>query len=103
MTTLLAAHDNSLDPTPWWVKAIYRLGVPAATAIFLVWFLTSRVSADLETLQAMTQTHVDAMNADRMELRFYLRQILAATTATCVNAARDETQRLRCLPKPTSD
>jgi hypothetical protein len=82
---------------PWWVQATYRLGVPAALAIFLVWFLTSRLGADLASVHAMVQTHVEAAQADRAELRFYLRQMVVAMQATCVNAAHDASERRRCL------
>jgi hypothetical protein len=76
---------------PWWLDAIYRIGVPAALALFLVWFLTQKVSGQLDTVTSALQTHATVQERERSEMKFYLRAI-------CVNVAADDRQRAACNP-----
>lgn len=82
--TVNGDREQEVSGTPWWVYAIYRVGVPAALSIFLVWFVTRGISADL-----------NAMREEHQDMRFYLQGI-------CINTAPDiERARERCiLPSP---
>ena len=67
---------------PWWVDAVVKLGVPAAIALFLVWWLTSSVAASLSTIKDRLDRHVSSSD-------FYQHQI-------CRNTARTEAERQAC-------
>lgn len=69
-----------------WVQAVYKLGVPSAIAVALVWFLMSTVST---ALASVSQT----LNRHQIESQFYLRGI-------CLNTAHDEAERANCGPAP---
>jgi TctA family transporter len=66
-----------------WIAAAAKFGVPSVIAVFLIWWLTSVVSASLTSIQSTLGDHVTTSN-------FYLRQV-------CINTAKDETQRTSCL------
>lgn len=70
---------------PWWIAAIYKLGVTSAIAAFLIWWLTSQVSANLASIQQRLDQHVTSTD-------IYLHAI-------CVNTAKTEVERASC-PTP---
>mgnify|MGYP001559873781 FL=1 len=72
---------------PWWVRALYVLGVPAAIAIFLIYFVTSAVSSELAGLRADVRMHM----RDQSLLVYYLE-------ALCRNTAETDTERTACEP-----
>lgn len=104
-------HMNSIvtapppqSPTPWWMQAVERFGVPAAFAGYLIWQLVGGQATLLkninETLLAQkgavanvavvtTKTAIDA-EAARIRLEGYLRLV-------CVNTARTSADRNTCL------
>lgn len=43
---------------PWWITAVYRLGVPSAIAAFLLWYLVSNVSANIAAIRQDVRDHV---------------------------------------------
>ena len=67
---------RELDLVDW----VGKVGVPAAIALFLVWFLTHGIGAD-----------ISAMRSEHQELRIYLRAI-------CFNTSTTEAQRANCVP-----
>ncbi len=68
---------------PMWLKVVYRLGVPAGIALFLVWFVTLGFAADIRTVK-------EALTKHSAEQRFYLRAI-------CINTAQTDAQRALCI------
>lgn len=70
------------DDGPWWITAVYRLGVPSAIAAFLLWYLVSNVSANISAIRQDVRDHVT-------ESAIYLRAI-------CLNTAKDEGERESC-------
>lgn len=69
---------------PWWVRATYMLGVPAAIAVFLIYFVTSVLSGEIRGLRDDVRTHM----REQSVLIFYLQAI-------CRNGATDAA---RCEP-----
>lgn len=64
------------DEGPWWIAAVYRLGVPSAIAAFLLWYLVSNVSANIAAIRQDVRDHVT-------ESAVYL-------SAICLNTAKDD-------------
>lgn len=88
---------------PWWIDAIYKIGVPSAIALYLVYSLTAAMPtrADIVTLSDQRKAeiaaiadslrmHVAATNNDLSDIKHIL-------VASCVNQAATDVQRLRCL------
>lgn len=107
----MANEYNGRDPMaglPWWVKAIVVIvgvvGVPSAISLGLVWSdrteLRTTVNANATVLGGLT---IAAGVHDRsMNRQFETAAGLAAETnrilsATCVNAAKSDEQRDRCV------
>lgn len=79
-------------------RAMDRWGAPTVLLVFVCvgfWLLYTGKLDDLMQAQAATQrsieAHVNQMNVDRTEWRFYLR-------ALCVNSADSEAERANCVP-----
>jgi hypothetical protein len=66
-----------------WGRLANKYGVPAAIALFLVWWLASGVSADIRDLKTALGIHTSETN-------FYLRQV-------CLNTSQTENQRAACI------
>lgn len=85
---------------PWWMKAIYQVGVPSAIAIYLVYNLVSNMplkaevpsKADMATISESLRIHVTSTSTDLQEVKRIL-------LATCLNQATKDVQRLQCLGK----
>lgn len=76
--------------TPIWVRILYRYGIPGGIALFLVWFVTSGLTAKLEKNQETLETHVKEQGALMKEQGYLLQQI-------CVNTATSDSQRALCF------
>ena len=104
-------RDTDNSGMPWWVRAIAYVGVPAAIACFLVWFLVARVDGWQRNADTKLDTHIAAtvVLADSVRsitlalteierehresskrLERYLRQL-------CVSGAKDREERNQCL------
>ncbi len=91
-----ASHENRrlaiADPTiPWYISIVYKLGVPSAIAIYLVWRLTSGLptSTDVAQVKTLLDTHVTATESKLVEMQMLLRAI-------CYNTAPDERYARGC-------
>lgn len=79
----MALEEEINGDLPTWAKVIYRYGLAAAIAGFLVWFVTQGLSDDVRATRDMLREHI-------AEQRFYLRAI-------CVNTSQTEIQRAQCV------
>ena len=103
------ANGNGTTPDimnglPWWVKAIVIVGVPSAISLGLVWSDRAQLTASVEANQGMlTEMRVTDAAHDVSMLRHFevLSQQAVETnrilTASCVNSAKTEYERNRCL------
>lgn len=99
--------ENGRDPMaglPWWVRAIIIVGVPSAIALGLVWSDRTQLSnAVTDNNIRLRELKTDATAHDaRVLTRFDVLERAANETnrilmANCVNNARDETARERCV------
>lgn len=97
-------NGDPLSGLPWWVKAIVIVGVPSAIALGLVWSnQTQLATKTYENNTYLRQIIAEEREHDgRVLLRF---QQLAEQTgetnrilmANCVNNARTEDARDRCV------
>lgn len=77
---------------PWYVKAVSYYGVPAAIAVYLVWYLTTAMptKAEVMVLGDQLKVHVSTTSSDLSDIKRIL-------MVTCVNAAATDTKRMQCL------
>lgn len=98
---------NGRDPMagqPWWIKAIFFIGVPSAIALGLVWSdrvqlsQTVRLNGDLlRTIQAEAREHDLRVVAKFQELASQSYETNRILMATCVNEAKTQESRERCV------
>lgn len=84
--------------TPWWVKAIVQVGVPAATAMFLVWYITLGPAGDKTEAHATTATteairislvrHMEHTEQLHNTMQEYMRVNTLLMRQLCVTAAK---------------
>jgi hypothetical protein len=58
-------------PITEWANVVYKLGLPVVLVLWLVWFMTSGIAADL---RGMNKDHAD-IRADHQIIGIYLRAI----------------------------
>ena len=78
-------NGNGLAGAPWQVRLVSAVGVPAAIACYLIWFLTSSV--------------LGAINQHSAEHRAELRTLTAVIQQLCVNTAPSDEARAGCVPR----
>lgn len=85
---------------PWWVSAIYKVGVPTAIACYLVWILAGKVQTDLEatqnqmtSMQALMASHI-ATQERNLKVN---EDILKAMRKICVNTSDTKADRDECV------
>lgn len=78
--------------TPWYVKAISLVGVPAAIAFYLIYYLTTTAptKAEMITIGDSLKVHVSSTQSDLTDIKRIL-------LASCVNAGHTDVERLKCL------
>jgi len=79
---------------PWLVQAIYKVGVPSAIAIFLIWVLVTRIDGEITEIKENLRLHaVDSSyiikNTSNMQ------QVLQRI---CVNTSKTTEERNACFP-----
>ena len=100
-------NGNGRDPMsgfPWWVKAVVVVGVPSAIALGLVWSdraqLSDAVYYNKAVLSGMvvTDTAHDLRVTEKFnELSRQTQETNRILMAGCVNDAKTENERNRCL------
>lgn len=81
-------------------KGIYTFGVPAAIAIFLVYFVTSRVDQSLDMMQKNLDSHVSESNQlieTDEQIKFQLQSVTQILLSICVNTAKSSNERNACF------
>ena len=83
-----------------WSKVVSIYGVPAVVALFLVWFVTTKVDGSLNRIETFQQAHsIDMQYSikanEELKSQFYITNKLLQQI--CVNQARTEDQRNRCF------
>ncbi len=79
---------------PWWVKAIYVVGVPSAIALFLVWKVAIGFP---EALQAHAAAAAEGLRQHAATAEAGHEAAMRLTTVMCVNAADTDIERRYCL------
>ena len=121
MTTPRSSELANAQDVPWYVRFISQVGVPAAIAVGLTFFLTSVLSRDmhetrstqelmLRAEEAMATTHLQLLETEGriIENQRHIVDLLAAhalatdrlsqiLTALCINTSRLDEDRRRCL------
>ena len=89
---------------PWYIRALGVVGFPVVCAIYLVWLTGQALPAQMgamltrqnEIMVSITAYHDVAAQKWSMQ-EDTNKELITIARATCVNAARDETSRNRCL------
>lgn len=90
------AEPRTTDPfsgMPMWLKAVALIGLPSVLAGYMVWSTQETLAPTIISMRSDLQHHM----RDIDELRKSLHGLIAITRASCVNAARTDDQRSRCL------
>ena len=92
MNSIISQEPIKMDGLPWWLKAIYQVGVPSAIAVFLVWFVTQGMTFSINRIadnQDMLQKAINVQAGnfeylvrEQMEVKGLLQQICANTAVT---------------------
>lgn len=75
------------------VKEAAKFGAGWVLAFYLVYMMVNRVAPAIEAVSGQMLTH--SIQTD--EVRTALNRLIAIATADCVNAAKTNDQRERCL------
>ena len=92
--------DSEPGVTPWQVRAIVTMGVPAAIACYLVYILASTVSGAQNNQQATLNNlvmSVSAMQSEHGQIRLLNESMLRVLQASCANNAQTEEKRANCF------
>lgn len=99
--------DTEPGMVPWQIRAIIYMGVPAAIACFLVWFVTqvvlvslnaqqSLLSAQQTTLNSLAQS-TSTLQGEHSQIRMVNEAMLKVLQASCANDAKTMENRANCF------
>lgn len=98
------ANGGLFNGLPWWVRSLAVVGFPAFAAAYLTWLVGQALPSKIEAVHTKVNdvyTLEDQHNTTFLQKwsrqEDVSRELIAITRAMCVNAARDETARNRCL------
>jgi hypothetical protein len=89
---------------PWWLRGMAVVGFPAVAAIYLTWLVGQALPSKVEAVQNKVN---DVYSLEYQHNVVFLekwsaqeqaqRELVTITRALCVNSAKDEVARNRCL------
>jgi hypothetical protein len=86
-------NEIKSDNGPWWIQVIYKVGIPSAIAIFLIWALVTRI--DVEILEIRENLRLHAVDSSYIiKNTNNLQQILQRI---CVNTSETNEERNACF------
>jgi hypothetical protein len=89
-------NGNGNGRAPWYVQAVATLGLATVLALGFFAWVTQSVDRKLDamaSLPGMVTAHIDSSGRVNAEILFYLRSM-------CINSAKNEVERGRCVPPP---
>lgn len=95
-----------LNGLPMWVKAIAVVGLPSVICLYLVVTVTTFAMGEtgVQGMQREMVIHSREMRAHEMagmqraaELKLVMEATVRALRSICLNVARDDSERLRCV------
>jgi hypothetical protein len=78
---------------PWWVTAVYKVGVPTAIACYLVWLLAAKVQDNLQAIQGEVTQHI----LDQQLSSQTSKQTLVLLRIICSEGAKSVEERNACF------
>ncbi len=110
MSILLSEQEDNRrdrrreDNTPWWIGAIYKLGIPAAIALFLIWFVVATVIPNIQFIKENLVLHANSSSQVGQDLRdqnIRLSQqnerLMRVLQQICINSAKNNQERNGCF------
>ena len=95
-------RDNSLNDFPTLIQVIinlvYKFGVPAAIAIFLVYTVTKELPVVREKL-TNTNQQLSLHGELLRDIKFQNEAFLRMLQKTCSNTAKNDSDRMKCFDK----
>jgi hypothetical protein len=95
---------NLWSGMPWWVRSLAVVGFPVMAAAYLTWLVGQAIPTRLDAVQLQVSDVQElAIQHNTTFLQNWSKQdannaeLISIARATCVNAAKDETARNRCL------
>lgn len=91
--------DQPTTGLPDWLAAIVKLGVPSAIGIYLVWVITSSLTASVAQTRDMMMQHELAASNSRLLLQHHIEEtteIRMLLSKICENTAKNDMQRDSC-------
>lgn len=89
---------------PWQIRSIIALGVPAAIALFLVWFVAAKQGEALPRIEQKIDGHIeatkglaDAIKSNSDGQHQHSERIEGYMRLLCVNSAKNTAERNTCL------
>jgi len=82
------------------VKAVTTIGVPSVVALYLIYYLTQSLTADLQLIkvtQAASVAQMTTLVSSNNNVQVELSQIKKVLLASCVNAAKTQQERNNCF------
>lgn len=91
------SDDYSVGTVPIWVKAITFFGVPSSIAMYLVYMMAGTHATDVKTTNELLNAHIKLSTAIEQRQEQQAETLRRVLIALCVNSAKDESQRSRCV------
>lgn len=88
---------KSGDGLPWWVNAVYKVGVPTAIACYLVYILAGKVQTNVEAVQSVLSQHELEQQHFLNELNRDSKLQLKMLETMCIHSSKTDEQRQECI------
>lgn len=99
MRKILDANGDQIGGSVPWVGILYKFGIPGFLCLVFAYLLFIRVSDAIANVGA----DVKASRMEHAQQSQYLREQTRYLYGICVILAKDQTQRLLCIPPPSTD
>jgi len=89
----MSDYGKIANGMPWWLKAIYTLGIPSALATYLVYFLVTTVIGN----QRKMEENLNLLSADYAYTVKSMQKLEFLMERICSNTTKNQQERNNCF------
>jgi hypothetical protein len=85
---------------PWWLSAIYKVGIPSAIAVYLTYILVTTITMSMTSLQSNQVQFAEQLRLHAVDSSYILKetsQIKVILQQICANTADTKIDRDGCF------
>ena len=98
------SNGTALAGLPWWLRGVYIVGIVGGIALYLTYIMAQALPSKIDNVQlrvdevkALDVQHANSFENKWSDQESINKELISVMRATCINAAKNDDARNRCL------